>query len=144
MSGHLILGNVTSEDVSDSRDAAPAPMSCRLASSLDNYILSFLCNFNCGGRSICPRILIYRGGSCNHAPLNSCHSSPRRTFYIMFISGLHSELRRSAVTLRGYLKAGFDLDVGSGSHAARSTCSNSFRDFSRNTGMQNQAPKDPW
>lgn len=143
MTGHLILGNVTSEDVSDSRDVAPAPVSYGAASSLDNYILSFLCHFN-GGGSICPRTLIYRGESCNHAPLNSCHSSPRRTFYIMFISGLHSELRRSAVTLRGYLKAGFDLYLGSGSHAARSTCSYSFRDFNRNTGMQNQAPKDPW
>lgn len=49
MTGHLILGNVTSEDVSDSRDAAPAPVSYGVASSLDNYILSFLCNFNWGG-----------------------------------------------------------------------------------------------
>lgn len=54
----------------------------------------------------------------------------------MFISGLYSELRESRVMLCGYLKAGFDLQLGSGSRAASSTCSNSFRDFNRTTGVR--------
>lgn len=54
----------------------------------------------------------------------------------MFISGLHSELHESPGMLRGYLKAGFDLQLGSGSHAVSSTCSSSFRDFSRTTGVR--------
>jgi len=54
----------------------------------------------------------------------------------MFISGLRSELRESTVMLRGYLKAGFDLQLGSGSRAASITCSNSVRDFSRTPGVR--------
>lgn len=59
-----------------------------------------------------------------------------RTFYITFVSGLHSELCKSTVMLRGYLKAGFDLWWGSGSHAASSTGSGSFRDSNRATGVR--------